>query len=786
MIKTAIRHRINAYRNPVYVVYFILGIILFFIGAISASKGIGPLETYIFRAVNELPSVIEPIFSFISLAGTIGFVLVISIVALIRKHYAHATKFLLGGVSAWLIVKWIKTFEIRERPFEILQNVKVRENIDSLIGYPSGHAAVSTVLAVLAYQYIPKRYHKFVTWLVVLVWLSRLYLGMHLPVDIIGGFAVGLAIGSLLNFTFGNTQGKFVPTNLIKSKLKVLHLDIASVKKANLDARGSTPFIVELKDGGRVFVKVVDTTNNVADWLFKITRKVVYRKLRDESPFLTPKQQLEHEAYVAELSRANGIKTPKIYGIFHVNEDMWGMAQEMIDGSSLDKFDASQVSDKMLIKIWQLVNNLHDHNIIHRDLRAANIFIDDNDTPWLIDFGFAEASVDSSDFHRDTVELIASLSCLVNYEKVIESAVEVLGKNEVLKVLPYLSYASLSGATTKLIKSRPGLLDMIRKEVGNLGANIKAEKIRIKRFDFQTILYIVMIIVLFFVIAPSLSFFRDGIETAKNGKLEYLILTALFSAMTYPAAAATMNSISPHPLKYLKTLLITITTSFTNRLLPASTGAAATNVRYLTKSGYTTTQAGSIVALNNLIGFIGHITILFIVAGLSNTTLRQLIVVPISTSIMIAIAIIFASITLTVIILPRLRSRAIRLYKSTSQDLKVLFKQPSRFAFAIFSAMTLTSCYAFALYFSTLAIGQNITVLQAFYVITIGIAAASVTPTPGGIGGTEAALVAAMVSVGISSDAALAATMIYRLFTFWLPIVPGIFAFRHANRKYYI
>ena len=683
MIKTALKHRAQAYRNPVYIAYALSGIVLFWFGLIVARGGVGLLETYLFRFMNGLPSAIEPIFVLVSLAGTVGFVFVATIISLLRRHYAHAAKFLLAGLSSWLAVKFIKSFEIRLRPSEIMSDVIVREDLGSLVGFPSGHAAVATALGVVAYQYLPKKYHRFVTWLIVLVCLSRLYLGMHLPIDLVGGFGVGLAIASILNFVFGDTQGKFVPTSLVKSRLKVLHLDIDNIARANLDARGSTPFIVTQKDGSRVFLKIIDTTNNVADWLFKITRKVLYRRLRDESPFLTPKQQLEHEAYVAGLAFANGIKTPKILGIFHVREDMWGMAQQMINGKSLDKIDAKDVTPELITKVWKLVGQLHHANIIHRDLRAANVFIDEHHEPWLIDFGFSEASVSDIDFHRDTVELIASLSCIVSSETVIKRAVDVLGKDEIAKALPYMDYASLSGATTTLLKAKPGGLEEIRQNLQKLTNSQPSQNIKLKRFDFKRMLYIVMLGVLLFVLLPQIAGFRDSLSELTKSRLDYAFVALLFSALSYPAAASVYRCISPYPLKFLRTLLINISTSFTNRLLPASTGAVATNIRYLSKMGYSPTQASSITALNNLVGFIGHITILFIVAGLSKTTVEDIVEVPVSSLVLIIVGLIVLGLIGAVLLVSSLRQRAVKIIRSLRKDLHILFGQPTRFAFAL-------------------------------------------------------------------------------------------------------
>jgi undecaprenyl-diphosphatase len=51
-------------------------------------------------------------------------------------------------------------------------------------------------------------------------------------------------------------------------------------------------------------------------------------------------------------------------------------------------------------------------------------------------------------------------------------------------------------------------------------------------------------------------------------------------------------------------------------------------------------------------------------------------------------------------------------------------------------------------------------------------------PTPGGLGAVEGALVAGLTAIGIPSSDAVAAALVARVLTFWLPVLPGIVAFR--------
>ena len=252
-----------------------------------------------------------------------------------------------------------------------------------------------------------------------------------------------------------------------------------------------------MKDESQYFVKVIGKGNNVADWLFKIWRKIVYRRLEDEAPFFTPKRQLEHESYVAGLAYASGVRTPRIAGVFEVVDFQWAQMQESIPGKSLDRVDPSRLTDKVLVEIWKQIELLHEHHIVHRDLRTANVFLDDDDNPWIIDFGFSEGSAKRDATVKDTVELLASLACLVGVDRAVRSASAVLSKSELRMAQPYLSYDILSSATTKALKSDKSLLDSLRQKLADSTGVKDVKIVRSKRFIVR-LFGIICIIILFF------------------------------------------------------------------------------------------------------------------------------------------------------------------------------------------------------------------------------------------------------------------------------------------------
>src|ERR687897_69704 len=63
--------------------------------------------------------------------------------------------------------------------------------------------------------------------------------------------------------------------------------------------------------------------------------------------------------------------------------------------------------------------------------------------------------------------------------------------------------------------------------------------------------------------------------------------------------------------------------------------------------------------------------------------------------------------------------------------------------------------------------------VQAFFVGMLG----NLLPMPGGVGGVEGGMIGALVAFGVNSGLAVVAVLVYRAFTFWLPLLPGVIAY---------
>jgi membrane-associated phospholipid phosphatase len=99
--------------------------------------------------------------------------------------------------------KVVKKIVVRGRPSELLDDVRIRGTAALGRGYVSGHAAVVVLLAVLAWPYLGRRGRIGVLIVGSFVCLARVYVGAHLPLDIVGGASLGLAMAGAVRLILG-------------------------------------------------------------------------------------------------------------------------------------------------------------------------------------------------------------------------------------------------------------------------------------------------------------------------------------------------------------------------------------------------------------------------------------------------------------------------------------------------------------------------------------------------------------------------------------------------------
>ena len=170
---------------------------LFYASAWLARNQFPNWEQQLLRLIYGLPTFIGPGVYFITQFGSIAMVGIAGLILLIKSTKKVALEVMASGLTAYILAIFAKEIVSRPRPSGLVSGISQRFETAAGPGFPSGHTAVATALATSLWFIVPKKYRPFLILWVALVAFSRMYLGLHAPLDIVGGVAIGLFVGAM-------------------------------------------------------------------------------------------------------------------------------------------------------------------------------------------------------------------------------------------------------------------------------------------------------------------------------------------------------------------------------------------------------------------------------------------------------------------------------------------------------------------------------------------------------------------------------------------------------------
>ncbi len=300
----------------------------------------------------------------------------------------------------------------------------------------------------------------------------------------------------------------------------------------------------------------------------------------------------------------------------------------------------------------------------------------------------------------------------------------------------------------------------------------------------QLIILAVLVLVAI-VLVPQLDGFSDGLHLLRKLNWPGTAAAACLVMFTYFLAAATYYFLAFEQLPYYRTVWAQYAAMFINRLLPSGVGALGVNYVYLHKMRHTPAQAAAIVGVNNLFGLIGHALVFGTVIILFNANTPPLNLPSIAGSDLWVVGVVASLLCLTLVLVPRLRRKLLKTLRDIMKQLARYRHRPGHLLAALSSSTILTLCNIFSLSICLQAVGGHLSFAAIVIVFTIGIGAGTATPTPGGLGGTEAGLLAGFVAYGVPESVGLAAVILYRILSYWLTLATGALAFAYCQRRDY-
>ena len=618
--------------------------------------------------------------------------------------------------------------------------------------------------------------------------VARLITGTVPPAELVLALAVGVTLGAGLLVALGVPDRRMGPAG-IASALRSAGLSVVSVKPADVQTQGSRPFVAVTSDGRGLFIKALGSDQRDADLLYRAYRFARLRNVGDTWPAASVIRAVEHQALVGTMAERAGVRVPRVDRVIKAGGGTALLVMKQVDGSSLGQLSGEQISDELLRRLWTEVDRLHRAGIAHRSLRPANVMIEGGWRPWLTDFSFSELAATQRQMDLDLAELLASLAIATSADRAVSSAAAVIGAQGLAPAVPLLQPLALSAATRHAIAREGGLLAETRSAAAAASGLSTPPLASLQRVRPRTLLTIAALAGAFYFVLPQLAQVSSSWHALQSAHWVWLPVIIASSAVTYLASAAALIGAVPGRVPFWPTTLTQAASSFVNRVSPANVGGMALNARFLQKSGVSPGAGVAAVGVNALMGAVAHLILLVIFFTLASHQLAHAFKLPPASKLLLILAIAAA---LTGIVLATRRSRrfaATRLLpglRSAAASLRAVAVSPVKLTLLVGGSALITLAYIGGLAASVEAFGggAGIVAIGAVYLGAAVIAAAS--PTPGGLGAIEAALVAGLTGIGLPPGPAVSAVLTYRLATYWLPVVPGWAAWRLLQGRGYV
>ena len=364
-----------------------------------------------------------------------------------------------------------------------------------------------------------------------------------------------------------------------------------------------------------------------------------------------------------------------------------------------------------------------------------------------------------------------------------------LGTDAVGSSLRLLQLNALSGPTRAALRQRKGLLKELQTTAAERCGVEQPDLVPLARVDARAVLIVVMLVAVTYFLLPQFADLPGIVDQVKEADWLWFVPVVVGSILTYVGATFGMMGSVPERLRVVPTFVAQVATSFTGTLAPASVGGMALNVRFLQKSGVDPAIAVPAVGLNAVVGIAVHIVMMVLFIVWAGRSAFGSIHLPDPHVLLYGVAavVVLAAVAFAIPATRRtLRDRLIPVLKRSISGLYAVVRRPTNIALLIGGSVVVTFGNIVAMYFSTLAFGGDLSFAQVGAIYLAGSAIASAAPTPGGIGALEAAVIAGLVAAGMPNDTAVPSVFLFRLATFWLPILPGWGAFTFLRREDYL
>jgi len=591
------------------------------------------------------------------------------------------------------------------------------------------------------------------------------------------GWSVGLVTRLALGAASTRPPGTAVAAALIGCGLDLTRLELVEPAPAGGRRYAGSGA------GGPVDVRVLDRETFGTAIARRVLRRVRLRGPSTRGPSLTVRGAVEHHALMTMAMAKAGVRAPELLAAAEVGPSAAVMAYRAPRGTPMARNGDTALSDDDLTAFWQLLTLLQRARIAHRGLIVDHLLLDEDGRAALSEAGTGDIAAAELPLRLDVAQLLTTLALLVGPDRAVSSAVSSLGSQTIVKALPLVQAVAMDSSTRSALRAQKGLLRRVRERVLELVPEGEpVEQVELRRLTPRTLVTVLGGGIAAYVLLTQLAQVNIG-QVLARAQWVWALAVVGFTVLSITGASLVITGAVTARLSFIRTYLTQLAVAFSGLVAPSAIGNIALNMRYLQRAGVEPAVAGGSVGLAQLAQFSSYFVLLLLSSVLAGTGQQASFTPPLAAVIGLIVAVALVLVALAIPAGRRLViGRFLPVVRRVVPRVVAIFQDPRKVVTLFAGALLLDMSFVAALTSATRAFGATPSIPSVAVVYFAGAIIGSAVPTPGGLGGVEAALSAGLVAVGLDASVAVSSVVLFRLCTYWLPIPFGWASLNYLQR----
>jgi glycosyltransferase 2 family protein len=736
------------------------------------------LETFL----GTLPGWLDPVWRFLADLLWLWAVALV-VIALVRRRLVIVAQALGAAVLAVLLGLLAARIAVGAWP-DFLDSL---QRTSSDVRFPAARVAEATAAIVTVAPHLAHRPRRFGRWVLALGLVGAAIAGS--PLGTLAGATIAIAAAAAVRLASGTSLGR-PSLEDVRAGLAQLGIRPRSLEEAERQVAGVFDVRGVDDHGATLLIKVYGRDAYDTQLVARVWQRVWYRG-GGQPIRLGRLEAVQHEAFVTLLARNGGVATLDVVTAAATIDDD---ALLVLRGSAtpLALLEIDQIDRRLLRRTWSALARLDDLKIAHQDLDPDTVALVADDVGFL-DFGSGTVAPTAAQLATDRAQLLVSTAAVAGEGAALGAAIEALAPDEVADLLPYLQSAALSPSLRRAAERGALDIDQLRADAAAAIGVEPPELAKLRRVSVRALVQIGLFGFAVYTILDAAAgiAWSDVWSSIRTASWSWLVAGFLVAQLPRLTQSLTTLGSVPTPLPFGPVYAMQLATGYMNVALPSGLARMAVNIRFFQRQGLSPATAVASGAIDSLAGTFVQAVLLGVLLLFTESSLDLDFNLP-SGDIRILLWVLVAALVLCVLaafVARRLRgaisARVAKWWPDVRASL-VALRASHKLVLLLVGSLATEVLFATALGLFARGFGGSVGLTQLL-VVNIGVSLlASIIPVPGGIGVAEFGLALGLTSAGLAAEAAVAAVLLYRISTYYLPPAWGFPALLWLQRRRYL